>query len=161
MVCIPSSSTTEGHIVKVDERAALRILVVDDDDADALMIEEALEAADRPAVVDRVADGREALRYLRQEDEHASAERPDIVLLDLNMPGMHGREVLSEIKSDRDLTAIPVVVLTTSGEAADIVESYRHQASAYVTKPIDLDSFEAVVREINRFYRDTAVLPRG
>ncbi|GLY96685.1 response regulator [Actinoplanes sp. NBRC 103695] len=138
---------------------SLQILVVDDDDADALMIEEALDAAGRNTTVARVADGREALDYLHREGPYVDALRPDLILLDLNMPRMDGRETLAAIKSDEELKAIPVVILTTSGAAPDIVSSYQHRANAYVTKPFGLDDFEATVRQIDRFYREVAVLP--
>jgi CheY-like chemotaxis protein len=137
----------------------LQILVVDDDDADALMISEALEATDSHATVTRVADGREALDYLHREGKFSDVDRPDLILLDLNMPRMDGRETLAAIKSDERLKAIPVVILTTSGAAPDIVASYQHRANAYVTKPFGLDDFEATVRQIDRFYREVASLP--
>ena len=138
---------------------SLEILVVDDDDADALMIEEALENAEVRTTVNRVADGREAMDYLRRAGAYPDANRPDLILLDLNMPRMDGRETLAAIKGDDALKAIPVVILTTSGAAPDIASSYQHRANAYVTKPFGLDDFEATVRQINRFYRDVAVLP--
>jgi CheY-like chemotaxis protein len=137
----------------------LQILVVDDDDADALMISEALEAADSNATVTRVADGREALDYLHREGKFSEVDRPDLILLDLNMPRMDGRETLAAIKNDERLKAIPVVILTTSGAAPDIVSSYQHRANAYVTKPFGLDDFEATVRQIDHFYREVASLP--
>jgi CheY-like chemotaxis protein len=138
---------------------SLEILVVDDDDADALMISEALESAERRSVVSRVADGQEALEYLHRQGRFAEAHRPDLILLDLNMPRMDGRETLAAIKADDQLKAIPVVILTTSGAAPDIVSSYQHRANAYVTKPFGLDDFEATVRQIDRFYREVARLP--
>ena len=138
---------------------SMQILVVDDDDADALMISEALEGVDAHANVERVADGREALDYLRREGRYAQAHRPDLILLDLNMPRMDGRETLAAIKTDDRLKAIPVVILTTSGAELDIVASYQHRANAYVTKPFGLDDFEATVRQINQFYREVATLP--
>jgi CheY-like chemotaxis protein len=138
---------------------SLEILVVDDDDADALMISEALSSAERNTTVRRVADGQEALDYLQRRGKFADAQRPDLILLDLNMPRMDGRETLAAIKSDEQLKAIPVVILTTSGATPDIVASYQHRANAYVTKPFGLDDFEATVRTIDRFYREVAVLP--
>src|SRR5690348_6888224 len=123
------------------------------------MISEALESSDTRTVVDRVSDGREALDYLRREGRFAEAHRPDLILLDLNMPRMDGRETLAAIKSDEELKAIPVVILTTSGAAPDIVASYQQRANAYVTKPFGLDDFEATVRQIDRFYREVATLP--
>jgi CheY-like chemotaxis protein len=138
---------------------SLQILVVDDDDADALMITEALAATDGDSRVDRVADGREALDYLRGDGQFTEASRPDLILLDLNIPRMDGRETLSAIKSDDQLKAIPVIILTTSGAAPDIASSYKHRANAYVTKPFGLDDFEATVRQIDRFYREIASLP--
>ena len=140
---------------------SLEILVVDDDDADALMISEALESSAGEVTVQRVADGREALDYLRREGAYPDASRPDLILLDLNMPRMDGRETLAAIKSDDRLKAIPVVILTTSGAEPDITSSYQHRANAYVTKPFGLDEFEATVRTIDRFYREVALLPPG
>ena len=138
---------------------SLQILIVDDDDADALMIEEALGSSGTHTVVSRVADGREALDYLHRTGAYQDAQRPDLILLDLNMPRMDGRETLAAIKTDDRLKAIPVVILTTSGAAPDIASSYQHRANAYVTKPFGLDDFESTVRQIDRFYREVAVLP--
>jgi CheY-like chemotaxis protein len=140
---------------------SLEILVVDDDDADALMISEALEGSERQTTVNRVADGREALDYLQRTAPYEDAHRPDLILLDLNMPRMDGRETLEAIKTDERLKTIPVVILTTSGAAPDIASSYQHRANAYVTKPFGLDEFEATVRTIDRFYREVALLPPG
>ncbi|GAA2571324.1 response regulator [Winogradskya consettensis] len=144
----------------------LEILVVDDDDADAFMISEALEGTalegtERLTTVNRVADGREALDYLRRNTPFENAQRPDLILLDLNMPRMDGRETLAAIKTDEKLKTIPVVILTTSGAAPDIAASYQHRANAYVTKPFGLDEFESTVRTIDRFYREVAILPPG
>ncbi|MCY1143723.1 response regulator [Actinoplanes sp. Pm04-4] len=137
----------------------LRIFVVDDDDADTLMIEEALAAAAVPPETQRAHDGREALDLLRAESEGQQKDLPDLILLDLNMPRMGGLQLLEELKSDSQLQAIPVVVLTTSDAHPDILASYRHHASAFVTKPLDLDSFETAVQKINSFFADTAELP--
>ncbi|GLY24332.1 two-component system response regulator [Micromonospora echinospora] len=138
----------------------VRILVVDDDPGDVLMIEEALEDSDVEKVIDVVGDGQEAMEFLRQEGRHTDAQRPDVILLDLNMPRMDGRQVLGEVKSDDDLRTIPIVVLTTSNADTDIVGSYTLQANAYVTKPIDLDDFNDVVRRIDEFFGRVVVLPK-
>ncbi|GIE86027.1 response regulator [Actinoplanes regularis] len=137
----------------------LDVLIVDDDDADTLMIEEALLAAAPPPQVHRVADGNEAMEYLRRLGRYTDACRPDLILLDLNMPRMSGHEVLAEVKNDDGLKSIPVVVLTTSNALPDITASYTRHANAFVTKPMDLDGFEAAVGKIKRFYNETAVLP--
>jgi len=111
---------------------------------------------DRLAVV---SDGVQALAFVRAEGDYAGAQRPDLVLLDLNLPRKNGREVLAEIKSDRELATIPVVVLTTSEAEEDILRSYELHANAYVTKPVDLDRFIAAVRQIDDFFIDLAKLP--
>lgn len=138
----------------------VRILVVDDDPGDVLMIEEALEDSDVEKVIDVVNDGQEAMEFLRREGRHTEAKRPDVILLDLNMPRMDGRQVLGEVKQDDDLRTIPIVVLTTSNADTDIVGSYTLQANAYVTKPIDLDDFNDVVRRIDEFFGRVVVLPK-
>jgi CheY-like chemotaxis protein len=138
----------------------VRILVVDDDSADVLMIEEALEQSGIAKTIDVVGDGREAMDFLRRSGRHVAAPRPDMILLDLNMPRMDGREVLGLVKTDPDLCTIPIVVLTTSNADGDILSSYALRANAYVTKPIDLDEFNAVVRHIDEFFGQVVVLPR-
>lgn len=138
----------------------VRILVVDDDPGDVLMIEEALDGSDIDKVIDVVNDGEEAMEFLRQEGRHTAAARPDMILLDLNMPRMDGRQVLSAVKTDEDLRTIPIVVLTTSNADTDILGSYTLQANAYVTKPIDLDDFNDVVRRIDEFFGRVVVLPK-
>ncbi|MFC3502299.1 response regulator [Micromonospora krabiensis] len=138
----------------------VRILVVDDDPGDVLMIEEALGDSDVEKVIDVVGDGEEAMEFLRAEGRHTEAVRPDVILLDLNMPRMDGRQVLSAVKQDEDLRTIPIVVLTTSNADTDIVGSYTLQANAYVTKPIDLDDFNDVVHRIDEFFGRVVVLPK-
>ncbi|MFJ8578207.1 response regulator [Micromonospora sp. NPDC093277] len=138
----------------------VRILVVDDDPGDVLMIEEALVDSDVEKVVDVVNDGEEAMEFLRREGRHREARRPDVILLDLNMPRMDGRQVLGAVKRDDDLRAIPIVVLTTSNADTDILGSYTLQANAYVTKPMDLDDFNDVVHRIDQFFGRVAVLPK-
>jgi CheY-like chemotaxis protein len=124
-----------------------------------MIIEEALEEADAAPVTTRVADGGQALDFLRRQGYFELAHRPDLILLDLNLPGMNGLDVLQVVKTDPDLRRIPVVVLTTSNAARDVLASYERQANAFVTKPLDLDSFERAVRLINSFFHDVAVLP--
>ncbi|MEV4659698.1 response regulator [Micromonospora sp. NPDC049301] len=143
-----------------DSPQPVRILVVDDDPGDVLMIEEALADSDVDKVIDVVSDGEEAMEFLRAEGRHVEARRPDVILLDLNMPRMDGRQVLGAVKQDEDLRTIPIVVLTTSNADTDIVGSYTLQANAYVTKPIDLDDFNDVVRRIDEFFGRVVVLPK-
>jgi CheY-like chemotaxis protein len=135
------------------------VLVVDDDAADTMMIQEALATAAAPPNVHAVTDGGEAMDFLRRQGRFSEAPRPHLILLDLNMPRMNGHEVLAELKTDDDLKAIPVVVLSTSTAVPDIVDSYTHHANAFVTKPTNLDDFENTVRQIKQFYSDVAVLP--
>jgi two-component system response regulator len=132
----------------------LQVLVVEDDEGDVLMIEEAL--GDRSLHV--VSDGVEAVDHLKR-GQAGEAVRPDLILLDLNMPRMGGRDVLAFVKADPDLAAIPVVVLTTSSSPEDILSSYHLHANAYVTKPVDLDAFLAAVGKIDEFYAATVRLP--
>ncbi|WP_422739965.1 response regulator [Micromonospora sp. CA-249363] len=143
-----------------DSPQPVRILVVDDDPGDVLMIEEALADSDVEKIIDVVSDGEEAMEFLRAEGRHSQARRPDVILLDLNMPRMDGRQVLGAVKQDEDLRTIPIVVLTTSNADTDIVGSYTLQANAYVTKPIDLDDFNDVVRRIDEFFGRVVVLPK-
>ncbi|SHN44622.1 response regulator [Cryptosporangium aurantiacum] len=138
----------------------LEVLVVDDDAGDVLMIEEALSANEVPSHLHVVSDGVEALSFLRREDPHADAPRPQLILLDLNMPRMDGREVLAAVKSDDELRSIPVVVLTTSALDEDVLRSYELRANAFVTKPVDLDQFTSIVQQIESFYGRTVRLPR-
>ena len=106
-----------------------------------------------------VGDGEQAMRYLRQEDEFADAARPGLILLDLNLPRMDGRQVLDAIKEDESLRRIPVVVLTTSNSQDDVLACYDKHANAYVTKPVDFDTFVEVVRQIDNFYLSVVQLP--
>lgn len=141
------------------EAAPVEVLLVEDDPGDVLMTREAF-AEDRVGNrLSVVSDGAEALAYLRREGPYTDAVRPDLVLLDLNLPRRDGREVLAEIKNDRDLHQIPVVVLTTSQADEDILCSYQLHANAYVTKPADFDRFIAVVRQIDQFFVGVVKLP--
>ena len=106
-------------------------------------------------------DGVEALAFLMQEGVHADAPRPDLILLDLNLPKMEGREVLTRIKANDNLKSIPTVILTTSDAVADVAESYQLQANCYLSKPVQLDAFESLVRSINDFWLTQAKLPQN
>jgi len=137
----------------------VEILLAEDNPGDAKLTRKALEQGNVINNLDVVTDGVEALRYLRQEDEYADRPRPDMVLLDLNMPRMDGREVLAEIKDDEDLRRIPVVVMTSSEAEEDIVQSYDLHANAYLTKPIDFDGFLDVVQRIEDFWLTVVKMP--
>jgi CheY-like chemotaxis protein len=137
----------------------IEVLLVEDDPGDVLMTQEAFEEHKVRNKLNVVQDGEEALAYLRREGKYAEAPRPDLVLLDLNLPRVDGREVLQVIKEDQELRRIPVVVLTTSQADEDILRSYSLHANAYVTKPVDFDSFIAVVRQIDEFFVSVVKLP--
>ena len=139
----------------------VEILLVEDDPGDVLMTTEALADSKVLNNLTVVNNGEEALRYLRQEGEHAAAVRPDLVLLDLNLPRVDGREVLARVKADERLRTIPVVVLTTSESEEDVLRSYALHANAYVTKPVDFDRFIDVVRQIDDFFVTVVKLPNG
>ncbi len=136
------------------------VLLVEDDPGDELMTREAFEDNKIGNNLHVVRDGEEALDFLYRRGEHTGAPRPDLILLDLNLPKYDGRQVLEKIKSDQDLSDIPVVVLTTSSAEEDILRSYRLHANAYVTKPVDLDQFIAAVRQIDDFFVQVVRLPR-
>jgi len=137
----------------------IEVLLIEDDPGDVLMTQEAFEEHKLRNRLNVVADGDEALAYLRREGRYADATRPDLVLLDLNLPRRDGREVLAEIKGDEDLCQIPVVVLTTSQADEDILRSYQLHANAYVTKPVDFERFISVVRQIDEFFVSVVKLP--
>ncbi|MDF3299212.1 response regulator [Streptomyces tropicalis] len=136
------------------------VLLVEDDPGDELMTREAFEDNKIGNTLHVVRDGEEALDFLYRRGDHTGAPRPDLILLDLNLPKYDGRQVLERIKSDADLSDIPVVVLTTSAAEEDILRSYRLHANAYVTKPVDLDQFIAAVRQIDDFFVQVVRLPR-
>jgi CheY-like chemotaxis protein len=143
----------------VSGQRVVEILLVEDDPGDVLMTREAFEdykIANRLSVV---YDGVSALEFLRKQGTHADAPTPDLVLLDLNLPKMDGLQVLSVVKSDPALRHIPIVVLTTSEAEEDIIGSYSLHANAYVTKPVDFERFNAVVRQIDEFFVSDVRLP--
>ncbi|WP_433181283.1 response regulator [Actinoallomurus sp. CA-150999] len=139
----------------------IEVLLVEDDPGDVVLTKEAFDDTGVRNKLSIVSDGEEAMRFLRREGDYTDAPRPDLVLLDLNLPRMDGRQVLGEIKADETLRTIPVVVLTTSEAEEDILRSYRLHANAYVTKPVDLDQFIRVVRQIDDFFVSVVKLPRS
>jgi len=138
----------------------VEILLVEDDPGDVLMTREALEESKLLHTLHVTDNGEEALHFLRREDPYPDAPRPDLVLLDLNLPRLDGREVLSFIKADPGLRSIPCVVLTTSDAEDDVARSYDLHANAYVTKPVDFDAFSTVVRQIDDFFFTIVRLPQ-
>ena len=138
---------------------AVDILLAEDNPNDVEMTRRAFEDVDLAVALHVVNDGVEALAYLRGEGEYADTPRPDIVLLDLEMPRMDGKEVLAELESEEELSRIPVVVLTSSEAEQDIVDSYSHSANAYMTKPVGYRAFKQTVREIESFWFGSAKLP--
>lgn len=146
--------------MKDQSERQVEILLVEDDPGDVLMTREAFDDYKVRNNLHVVSDGVEAMAFLRQEREYADRPRPDLILLDLNLPKMDGREVLEAIKSDADLATIPVVVLTTSEAEDDVLGSYSRHANAYVTKPVDFVSFMRVVRQIDEFFVTVVRLPR-
>jgi CheY-like chemotaxis protein len=137
----------------------VEILLVEDDPGDVLMTQEALSDAKLVNNLHVVDNGEEALTFLRRESPYQDAPRPGLILLDLNLPRVDGREVLAQIKADEGLRRIPVVVLTTSEAEEDILRSYDLHANAYVTKPVDFESFVRVVRQVDDFYISVVRLP--
>ena len=137
------------------------VLLVEDDPGDTLMIKEAFADNKVRNRLSCVSDGVEALAFLRREGQYADAPRPDLILLDLNLPRKDGREVLEEVKADPELRTIPVVILTTSEAEEDVLRSYSLHANAYVTMPVDFERFIAVVRQIDEFFVEVVRLPRS
>lgn len=139
----------------------VQILLVEDNPGDVGLTLEALKEATVLNKLTVVKDGIEALSLLRRQGQHAHAARPDLILLDLNLPKKDGREVLAEIKADDNLKRIPVIILTTSQNEQDVVKSYNLHANCYITKPLDLDQFIKVVKSIEDFWLGTVVLPKN
>jgi len=137
----------------------IEILLVEDEPGDAYLTAEALKSAKILNRVHLVEDGAEAMAFLKREGSYADSPRPDLILLDLNLPRKDGRQVLAEIKNDPSLSAIPVVVLTTSSADEDVLRSYSLHANCYITKPVDLDQFMQVVRATQEFWLAVVKLP--
>jgi CheY-like chemotaxis protein len=139
--------------------ASVEILLVEDNEGDARLAIEALKEAKVRNNLNWVKDGVEALAYLRKEGDYADRTRPDVIVLDLNLPKKDGREVLAEIKQDDDLKRIPVVILTVSEAEEDILKTYNLHANCYITKPLDLSQFMRVVQAIESFWLTIVKLP--
>jgi CheY-like chemotaxis protein len=144
----------------IENLTVIDVLLVEDDPGDVLLIREAFEHNKVHNSLHVASDGEQALAFLRREGEHGDAPRPDLILLDLNLPRKDGREVLAEVKEDAGLRTIPVVVLTTSEAEEDILRSYDLHANAYVTKPVDFEAFIEVVRQIDDFFVSVVKLPQ-
>lgn len=138
---------------------AVEILLVEDSPGDVRLTKEALREGKVRNHLHVATDGVEALAYLRREGKYAAVPRPDVILLDLNLPKKDGREVLAEIKEDDDLCRIPVVILTTSQDEHDVLSAYELHANCYITKPVDLDQFNAVIQSIESFWLTIVTLP--
>lgn len=137
----------------------VEVLLVEDSPGDIRLTREAFRDAQLSVRLHVAQDGVEAMAFLRREGSHSQAPRPDLILLDLNLPRMDGREVLATIKMDESLKTIPTVILTTSEAEADIVKSYQLQANAYLSKPVQLDAFEGLVKSISDFWLTRVKLP--
>jgi CheY-like chemotaxis protein len=143
-----------------DDGMPIEVLLVEDSPGDVRLTQEAFRDANRAVNLHVATDGVEAMEFLRKQGAHLNAPRPDLILLDLNLPKMDGREVLVHIKEDQNLKTIPTVILTTSDAEADIVKSYQLQANCYLTKPVQLDAFETLVKSINDFWLTKVKLPQ-
>jgi two-component system, chemotaxis family, response regulator Rcp1 len=145
--------------MNISDARPIEILLVEDSPSDAKLTLEALEAGKIANNLNHVIDGVEAMDYLRQRGKHSKAKRPDLIMLDLNLPRMDGRDVLKELKSDTLLKTIPIIVLTTSRADKDILQSYELNANCYITKPVDFPSFIDVVKSIEQFWLTVVTLP--
>ena len=137
----------------------IEILMIEDNPGDVRLTQEALKENKMYNCLHAVGDGVEAMAFLRREGKYADAPRPDLILLDLNLPKKDGREVLAEIKADENLKRIPVVILTSSQAEEDVLRTYNLHANCYVTKPVDLDQFIRVVKSIEEFWLTIVKLP--
>ena len=137
----------------------VNVLLCEDNPGDIYLIEKSFHRSKISYNIDRVVTGNNVMAYLRQEDSYRYASRPDILLLDLNLPGKHGFEILQEIKADPSLKTIPIVILTSSKARKDVLTSYRLQASCYIVKPSDLQAFLKAIRQIENFWLSLVELP--
>jgi two-component system, chemotaxis family, response regulator Rcp1 len=166
-VLVYPSYPGRGHVTAEHEEPIRRefqgrpaqILLVEDSPSDTAMIRALLEEWRFVNEVHALSDGDTALGFVRREGKFASAPRPDLILLDLNLPGRDGRDLLKEIKEDRDLRTIPVIVLTSSSAESDILGAYVEHANAYITKPVELEAFLRVIKGIEEFWMAIVRLP--
>jgi CheY-like chemotaxis protein len=147
-------------ITREETGRPLEVLLVEDSPGDVRLTQEAFREANGAIHLHVASDGVEAMAFLRRQGPHFAAPRPHLILLDLNLPKMGGREVLAHIKEDEELKTIPTVILTTSEAESDIVSSYQLQANCYLTKPVQLDEFEVIVKSINDFWLTKVRLPQ-
>jgi chemotaxis family two-component system response regulator Rcp1 len=147
--------------MNLSESKPINILLVEDNEPDVVLTQEAFKEAKVANMLYVVEDGVEALDFLRRESRYVEVPRPDLILLDLNLPKKDGREVLDEIKSDPKLASIPVVILTTSTDERDVLQAYSHHANCYITKPVDFAQFMAVVKSIEGFWLTVVRLPNS
>lgn len=143
-----------------DASCPMEVLLVEDSPGDVRLTQEAFRHANCAIKLHVVSDGVEAVAFLEQKGPYAGSPRPDLILLDLNLPRMDGREVLARIKADENLKSIPTVILTTSDAEADIAASYQLQANCYLSKPVQLEAFDSLVTSINDFWLTRAKLPQ-
>jgi chemotaxis family two-component system response regulator Rcp1 len=146
--------------MNLSETKPVEILLVEDSPSDAALTIEALEAGKVANKLTLVEDGVEAMEFLKRSCKYAKVSRPDLIMLDLNLPRKDGREVLAEIKNDPDLKVIPIIVLTTSHSDKDILQSYQLNANCYITKPVDFTQFIDVVKSIEKFWLTVVTLPQ-
>jgi chemotaxis family two-component system response regulator Rcp1 len=146
--------------IRRKDGSPLEVLLVEDSPGDVRLTQEAFRDAQALIHLHVAFDGVDAMEFLNHEGAHVGVPRPDFILLDLNLPRMDGREVLAQIKNDVSLRTIPVVILTTSEDEADIVKSYELQANCYLKKPVQFEAFEKLVRSINDFWLNTVMLPQ-
>ncbi len=138
----------------------IQVLLIEDSPGDVRLTQEAFRSANPTIHLHVASDGAEAMAFLKHQGAHSEAPRPDLILLDLNLPKVDGREVLAQIKKDEGLKTIPTIILTTSDAEVDIAKSYQLQANCYLNKPVQLDQFENLVKSINAFWLVDAKLPK-
>lgn len=140
-------------------KRTVNILLIEDNSGDVWLTREAFKQSGKRINLDVVSDGVEAYKYLKNEPPYIDKTQPDLILLDLNLPKWDGRDVLKKVKADENLKHIPTIILTTSNAKQDIINCYKLHANCYITKPVDYESFFAIIKQIETFWIDTAILP--